>query len=390
MFDFPILNIFITLAFTYFLLSVIASSVNEILSSFSKIRGKMLWEAMEHWIDDTDWNKLWNEKLSKSAFITSLRKDGDGTKTEGASTEENKDLIKEKFPSYIPSDNFVQAVLGLFRDGNQPLTIEGIRAKLLDPKGEQVGGSKTREWLLALLDKAENEADEAKAKMKALEKNIAMSFDHSMERVTGWYKKKTKKILLVISLVIAAALNIDTVEIAAELWKKPELASQAADAVSQMLPQVQQDSLDPAKFNLSFADDSSVTKYVVATKKFVRPGKVDGTDTSVIALDTIFSITEREAAHIGQAKTALSAMNIPMGWLKENYPSCEGKSIARCVGEWLLKILGILLTAAALTLGAPFWFELVNKLVNLRAAGSRPMTYQESEHKKMRAQAGKK
>jgi hypothetical protein len=37
-----------------------------------------------------------------------------------------------------------------------------------------------------------------------------------------------------------------------------------------------------------------------------------------------------------------------------------------------VKVVGLLLTAAALTLGAPFWFDLLNKFVNVRATGQPP------------------
>ncbi|AGZ41925.1 hypothetical protein [Actinoplanes friuliensis] len=40
--------------------------------------------------------------------------------------------------------------------------------------------------------------------------------------------------------------------------------------------------------------------------------------------------------------------------------------------DWLLKLLGLVLTAAAAALGAPFWFDLLNRLVNLRSTGKRP------------------
>ena len=39
---------------------------------------------------------------------------------------------------------------------------------------------------------------------------------------------------------------------------------------------------------------------------------------------------------------------------------------------WATRVLGLLLTAAALTLGAPFWFDLLNKVANLRTAGPKP------------------
>lgn len=41
-------------------------------------------------------------------------------------------------------------------------------------------------------------------------------------------------------------------------------------------------------------------------------------------------------------------------------------------GWWFSHVLGWLLTAVLLMLGAPFWFDVLGKLVNLRAGGPRP------------------
>jgi len=41
--------------------------------------------------------------------------------------------------------------------------------------------------------------------------------------------------------------------------------------------------------------------------------------------------------------------------------------------RWLLfKLLGCAMTALAVSLGAPFWFDLFGRLVNLRATGAKP------------------
>jgi hypothetical protein len=42
-------------------------------------------------------------------------------------------------------------------------------------------------------------------------------------------------------------------------------------------------------------------------------------------------------------------------------------------GAWITKFAGWVLTALAVTLGAPFWFDLLNRLVNLRSSGRRPV-----------------
>jgi hypothetical protein len=45
------------------------------------------------------------------------------------------------------------------------------------------------------------------------------------------------------------------------------------------------------------------------------------------------------------------------------------------IGEWswwLWKIVGLVATVLAISQGAPFWFDLLRKVVNLRLAGNPP------------------
>src|SRR6185369_2817433 len=58
-------------------------------------------------------------------------------------------------------------------------------------------------------------------------------FDAEMDRVSGWYKRHTQRLLLVIGVVIVLSVNIDTVAIARTLWTDPQVraaVSAAAEA----------------------------------------------------------------------------------------------------------------------------------------------------------------
>ena len=71
---------------------------------------------------------------------------------------------------------------------------------------------------------------------------------------------------------------------------------------------------------------------------------------------------------IAEDVSALEELKIPLGWSFEDRP--EG------AGDWLatiaLKALGLVLTAAALTLGAPFWFDMLSKVARIRSTGAPP------------------
>jgi hypothetical protein len=61
--------------------------------------------------------------------------------------------------------------------------------------------------------------------------------------------------------------------------------------------------------------------------------------------------------------------NAPIGWKGEVIP--DSFSIAYL----LKKIAGWLIMAFALAFGAPFWFDLLGKLVNIRKSGLKPLTH---------------
>lgn len=84
------------------------------------------------------------------------------------------------------------------------------------------------------------------------------------------------------------------------------------------------------------------------------------------------ALRDSVVAAAGQAKQDMQASEaiqkldqLPLGW---NAAAVKGYGPL----DWLIKLSGLLLTAFATTLGAPFWFDAMNKLVNLRLNGSPP------------------
>ena len=60
----------------------------------------------------------------------------------------------------------------------------------------------------------------------------------------------------------------------------------------------------------------------------------------------------------------MKKIGMPIGWNRAVWPGWD----------WflILHVFGIVLVAVAASFGAPFWFDLLNRLVNLRAAGKPP------------------
>jgi hypothetical protein len=78
-----------------------------------------------------------------------------------------------------------------------------------------------------------------------------------------------------------------------------------------------------------------------------------------------------------QQVRAINALNLPLGWTPQHTksaPSTDPRHVPLTLGSWLIKLLGLVLTILALSLGAPFWFDALSKLAQLRQSGPKPVT----------------
>ena len=85
--------------------------------------------------------------------------------------------------------------------------------------------------------------------------------------------------------------------------------------------------------------------------------------------ETIKQMVEAGIAEINTTKAALQG-SIPLSWNKVEFSALNGSL------NWLLffvsKLVGLTVTVFAIMMGAPFWFDVLNKIANLRGAGKKP------------------
>jgi hypothetical protein len=212
-------------------------------------------------------------------------------------------------PSYIPSRVFALTLLdSLFPpgEGDSRDVFALAREKLEDP--EVPGRVKT--LLRDALDHAGDHRDRFRGELER-------SFDQAMDRVSGWYKRRAQLILFVVALLTVVFINADTFAIAQRLWKDDALRSAvAAQAASTASTGVQN-----------------------------CPGTSPADSPQKRAVKCVDDVEE---------------LGLPLGWTSVSSP--HGWGIAGKVG-------GLLVTAFALALGAPFWFDLLSKIARLRASG---------------------
>ena len=194
---------------------------------------------------------------------------------------------------------------------------------------------------------AQGESNVAKAR-----KNVEKWFDDSMDRTSGVFKRYSQSMALIIGLIIALVLNVDTINLTLYLWREPSVRQVlAANAVNFQLPKDQL-AANPEQTMQEFRD-----QFVGLNLPIGWVIKESGPEAKAIYDTTcqLFPGTDQ-------------AFGIPI--FASEY--CIAPPRSNNQTNIALKIFGILITAMAARQGAPFWFDLLKKLVNLRATGPNP------------------
>ncbi len=310
MFGSTILVVVLGLVFVYFVFSTICSKINEVVSAKLGWRAhdfeKWLRKALEH--PDQPGDVLLSvARFKNSSMITAI----------------TPERAKRNLPSYVSPRTFSLTVLDLLAPGDgQVGTMDEVKAAL----AALPDGHPAKAPLMRLAIEAANDLGTFRAGVEGW-------FNDSMSRVSGWYKRRVQRWLLVYATVLTLALNIDTIVVARTLWSQ--------DGVRQ-----------------------AVVAQVARQNQAAAPGQ-DAT-----AMSDLNNVAGR-IADVGR-------LGIPIGWVQANRGGQPNPDPRRWPGDdpgdLLVKALGLALTIAALSLGAPFWFDLLNKVSRLRSAGERPAT----------------
>ena len=336
---FPILDLVVGMIFIYFLLSIICSSAVEIILSANRIRARVL----EEWL-----RKIFSKEVTIDGKTISLATAIMDHCTTTALSKTGKST------SYIDAKNFTSALLErISYDPSKPLNIP---AKIQDfvesiQKSDLLPQELKRVFLMYANEAIEtfNEVtDKVTSEVDLFRSKIENWFDTSMQRVGGSFKSRyMRPWTFVVAALAAILLNADSMSIAKYLYSNPDarvkLASQAMNDVK----------------------DSSLQHYLDDLKKSTDFTRNDSMKASLEQIQT--NISER-VNDVKMAKQSLEDV-IPLGWDTNNWHKTTASA-----GSFLLKLLGLVLTVFAIMMGAPFWFDTLNKISNLRGTGSKPQT----------------
>jgi hypothetical protein len=320
----PIIELCISLVLVFFVLSVMVSAIGEVVNTILSRRSRLLEEAI-HKALNQEGNTNWGSLLYQNALVDNLKRKAG------------------KLPSYISAATFhaalVSEILKEYRKTNSTGGTVPAAGQVFDEflKAVQtLKDGKVKYLLISILNES--------ADMKTFKEQLCKWYDEYMERVTGWFSRKTKIIIAIIASILVIVLNIDTIRIAKKIWTNDALRTSLVRQAEQTAAN-QQLAGDLKEYGEIFQKDTTAANGSTLEE---LNSKID----SVIVLNN-----------------KVANLQLPIGWkditLKDNpYPSP--------FWSFLQMLLGWVITAFALTAGAPFWFRAMGKLVNMRNSGILP------------------
>lgn len=409
MFGSVVLDVAIGLFFVYLLLSLICSAVRESIEARLKSRALHLERGIRELLRDTDSTQL-ARKIYEHPLVSSLYPGNYEPPAKPRGEFRGLSWLwvtiwswlprtkSTNLPSYIPARNFALALLDLAgRDetykaaqqnasaaggpaGDTPLTVAEIRAslgRLANPYVERA--------VLTALDTARDDLDLAI-------QNLQKWYDSAMDRVSGWYKRETQRILFMVGLIVTVALNVDTIAIVKHLAVNTDareaLVKQATISMQDkgLIERVETERRKAAASEPAASATPTDQPALTATQTEMTPapeasppGKPAET-TAQEDLDAKIKTAETQAKLL---KEQLFGLGLPVGWTEMRKGADKRVACTKPEADWvedvgctiwpyelrmiLDAIPGWLITAFAISFGAPFWFDMLNKVMVVRS-----------------------
>jgi hypothetical protein len=369
-----VLDVAIGLALVFLVFSVAVSKLNEMVTTFLNTRGKQLEgaiigllgnDATAQTLSNTLMNGPWkNLRVAKAA----------GTTVDAVVTDTGKALKsrarKLSLPAYISGDAFAKGVLRL---SGIPVdeALHDIDVTSLPMPAQAaytvLATARTKanaDALLALVPAADLQRGKVQMlvdatsadplaeastlisnlpadnplgiKLRALTARYGTDrtqiidgltswYDETMDRLSGAYKRRVQVFVLAYATALTLLFNVNAIALTNALWQ------------------------------------SGTTRDVVVAAAQAQLKAGPSTDTG----ETV----QKAADDAGSAIRGAESLSLPLGWTAKDTITNDPRRWDISATQWLLRLLGWLITVFALSFGAPFWFDALGKLVNMRGSG---------------------
>jgi hypothetical protein len=361
------------LVFVYLFMSVLATVAREAFEGFMKRRSRNLEKGLIELLCDQPAEKTGPKRKGKKTLegyevlqsfydhplIMSLYR--------GRYTIPPKRhfLQGRSMPSYVPSSHFAYVILDMLSERGGQGTDQGVNLNAVMEGSRQLGNPRLARMVQFAVSNAGGDAEKARLFLENW-------FNATMDRVSGWYRLETQTFLFWVSLVACVVLNVNTVVIADALYRSPTLrkgVEVAAETYYQKhaagqlqtgeLQTLGNNPLNELGLPLGWTQQ---TRDAMA-RLFARE-EARAVDPQAMALLDVTAKDEK--GWTGQAASSINSAWQEVVNFYYGTPGLGDNTLFNFL-PFVSLIMGWVMTAFAVTLGAPFWFDVLSKLMVVRS-----------------------
>jgi hypothetical protein len=310
--SFPYLDLAIGMSFIFLMLALTCSTINETIAGIINSRGKTLAKGIGELLQDTGLTK----QLYEHPLISGIT---------------GKTGEKPRLPSYINSNKFALALMDILTGPAAVTNVNALMAGVASLPNED-----TKKLLTSVLQNPRFKTDQER---------LEAWYEQGMGRVSGWYKRSTQVRVFVLAAIVTLGMNADAIKMLRALWTNPTLSAVLVEKAKVRLDKGRPDAQPMATYPNPDDPTASVP-------------------TEIPARDVV---SEEESQLLHQVTS----------WQGDWYDDWKNHDTRPGILPWLWYLVtnrlgGWIITIFAVSLGAPFWFDLLNKFMNVRNAGKPP------------------
>jgi hypothetical protein len=256
----------------------------------------------------------------------------------------------------------------------------------------QLPGS-IKESFTILARRAQSRLAKTEGSVEQFRQEVAKWFDQSMARTSGVYKRNAKGVSLMLGLSIAILMNVDTLYVVSRLSNDENLRRVVTEKAITLKANGEEANGEEAN---RFGEDlSSLSQFRDETNKVLQD-MVLPIGWSLQNLHSQLQCSVNSESSASSQNSTNSKSSTVSEW-RDFYARCldvqieetdtqslKARVISNSVlGLQLLKrypaqslrmFLGWIISGIAISMGAPFWFDLFNRAINVRNTGSKPIS----------------
>lgn len=243
--------------------------------------------------------------------------------------------------------------------------LEPIEARMNDARRDGAAGG-----LLPLLEGVRRISDDAFRRAMKVIVGSAQSIDEAQHQLETWFDSRMGQVSsqfqrmmtlysVIIGTILVLLLNVDTLHMTQTLWNEPALREAVSVAAEQAMQSgALQQQMEEAQRDAAAAQDPDAAPTLDSVESF------EAILSELLSLNLPIGwayLPVEGGCFLPAGQTVPSACSSPMNlwaYIPGNSPEWGSMIIA--------KLIGVIVTIIAVAQGAPFWFDLLNRLVRGR------------------------